>query len=132
MNISKGNPFCRVEYIETQLTSLFKELKDEKYLRECKDVEELDKRLAYYLSEINVIHPFRECNGRTQRMFIEHLAHHLGYSLDFMKISGDDMIEASVRAYGRDYTLMERIITKALTKKSYLSMQSANLSKNIS
>ena len=49
--------------------------------------------------------------------FIEHLAHHLGYSLDFMKISGDDMIEASVRAYGRDYTLMERIITKALTKK---------------
>ena len=51
------------------------------------------------------------------KRFAERLAHYLGYSLDFMEISGDDMLKASARAYGRDYTLTERIITKALTEK---------------
>jgi cell filamentation protein len=40
-------------------------------------------RLAHYLSEINAIHPFREGNGRVQRLFISLLAEHAGYSLDF-------------------------------------------------
>ena len=37
------------------------------------------ERLAYYLSEINVMHPFREGNDRSQRMFIEYLALIAGY-----------------------------------------------------
>lgn len=37
-------------------------------------VNDMPKRLAYYLSEINAIHPFREGNGRAQRAFIEVMA----------------------------------------------------------
>lgn len=33
----------------------------------------MSERLAYYLGEINMIHPFREGNGRTQRIYIEQL-----------------------------------------------------------
>ena len=116
VNIFKGNPFCRAEYIESQLNMLFMQLKEEKYLKDYSGKEEFGKRLAYYLSEINVIHPFREGNGRTQRMFIEHLAYNAGYTLDFMKINSDDMLEASVQAYGRNYDLMEQIIIGALTE----------------
>lgn len=116
VNISKGNQFCRVDYIETQINDLFKKLKDENYLLDCKTIDEIGKRLAYYLGEINVIHPFREGNGRTQRLFIEHLAYHAGYELDFMKISSQDMLEASVKAYACEYDLMEKIIIRALTK----------------
>ncbi len=116
VNISKGSRFCSAEYIEPQINELFEKLKQEDYLRSCKSKEELGKRLAYYLSEINVIHPFREGNGRTQRMFIEHLAYSAGYSLDFMKISSEDMLEASVRAFVCDYGFMEKIITNALEK----------------
>ena len=116
VNISKGNRFCQAEYIEPQITKIFDKLRKEKYLLDCKTKAELGKRLAYYLSEINVIHPFREGNGRTQRIFIEYLAHNAGYSLDFMKITTDDMLEASARAFICDYTLMERIITDALRK----------------
>ncbi len=116
VNISKGNQFCRVDYIETQINDLFKKLKDENYLLDCKTINEIGKRLAYYLGEINVIHPFREGNGRTQRLFIEHLAYHAGYELDFMKISSQDMLEASVKAYACEYDLMEKIIISALTK----------------
>ncbi|WXG54292.1 MAG: Fic family protein [Candidatus Sedimenticola sp. (ex Thyasira tokunagai)] len=31
-------------------------------------------RLAYYYDLTNQLHPFPEGNGRTQRLFIEHLA----------------------------------------------------------
>lgn len=114
VNISKGNQFCRCDYIEEQMNNLLLKLKTENYLV-GNNKEELAKRLAYYLSEINVIHPFREGNGRTQRMFIEYLSHNAGYQLDFNKISKDEMLEASVRAYALDYGLMEKIILKALS-----------------
>lgn len=114
VNISKGNQFCRCDYIEEQMNNLLLKLKTENYLV-GNNKEELAKRLAYYLSEINVIHPFREGNGRTQRMFIEYLSYNAGYQLDFNKISKDEMLEASVRAYALDYGLMEKIILKALS-----------------
>ncbi|MCQ1530517.1 Fic family protein [Lutispora thermophila] len=54
-----------------------------------KDVSkgEMSFRLAYYLSEINVLHPFREGNGRVQRLFIEYLAENAGYSVDFSQVT---------------------------------------------
>ncbi len=116
VNISKGNQFCLAEYIEPQINELFEKLKRENYLKDCADKAGLGKRLAYYLGEINVIHPFREGNGRTQRMFIEYLAYNAGYRLNFMNISSGDMLEASVRAFACDYELMEKIITNALEK----------------
>lgn len=116
VNISKGNQFCRFDYIEPQMNELLDKLKAENYLLRCKTKDEFGKRLAYYLGEINVIHPFREGNGRTQRMFIEYIAHNAGYKLDFMKISRDDMLKASAQAYACEYDLMEQIIIGALSK----------------
>ncbi len=117
VNISKGNEFCRADYIEPQLLALFYSLKKENYLRNCANVLEISKRLSYYLGEINVIHPFREGNGRTQRLFIETLADNAGYILDFSKISEDEMLEASVLSYEQDYSLMDELMLRACTKK---------------
>lgn len=113
VNISKGNQFCRCDYIEEQMNRLLLELKKEKYLIGY-NKENLSKRLAYYLAEINVIHPFREGNGRTQRLFIEYLSYNAGYQLDFNKISKDEMLEASVRSFALDYALMEKLMLNAL------------------
>lgn len=114
VNISKGNQFCRCDYIEEQMNKLLLKLRDEKYLVDY-NKEDLSKRLAYYLGEINVIHPFREGNGRTQRLFIEYLSNNAGLQLDFNKISKNEMLEASVRAFALDYGLMETIILRALS-----------------
>lgn len=114
VNISKGNQFCRCDYIEEQMDRLLLKLKNENYLKDYSQ-KELAKRLAYYLSEINVIHPFREGNGRTQRLFIEYLSNNAGYQLNLNKISKNEMLEASVRAYALDYSLMEEIMLKALS-----------------
>ncbi|WP_222849281.1 Fic family protein [Trebonia kvetii] len=37
------------------------------------------ERLAYYLGEVDAIHPFRDGNGRAQRAFFEQLASDDGY-----------------------------------------------------
>lgn len=115
VNISKGNAFCRSDYIERQLESLLESLRRENYLKDCTSQEEIGRRLPYYISEINVIHPFREGNGRTQRMFIEHLANCRGYYLDFATISSEDMLEASILSYEKDYSLMDELIIGALS-----------------
>lgn len=52
---------------------IFEQLKHENFLKMCSE-EDMPERLAYYLSEINALHSFREGNGRTQRLFIEILA----------------------------------------------------------
>ena len=119
VNISKGNPFCMANVLDIYGAELFDKLKLENYLlntpKEC-----ITGRLAHYLSEINVMHPFREGNGRVQRMFIEYLALIAGYRVDFTDITADEMIEASVRAFDRDETMMCGIfdrITTSITRK---------------
>lgn len=117
VNISKGNQFCLFQYIDEQMIQIFLTLKQENYLTDCKSIDEIGKRLAYYLSEMNAIHPFREGNGRAQRMFLEKLASFNGYRLDFMKISSKEMLDASVKAFHLDYSLMEDLIIRALSKE---------------
>lgn len=106
-------------YIEAEAERIFSELKKENYLIGISKLNICDK-LAYYLGEINVLHPFREGNGRAQRVMIEYLAQAAGYTVDFSNISNIEMIEASVDAFNCDYDKMTRIfgkITKPITKK---------------
>jgi len=116
VNISKGNPFCLFEYIPEQLNNLFNELKNEGYLS-LLNKENIAKRLAYYLGELNAIHPFREGNGRTQRIFITELALKNGYILDLSKVSKHDMLYASIQSFDLNYGPMIKIINESLRKK---------------
>lgn len=45
--------------------------------------------------EINALHPFREGNGRTQRIFMNELAKNAGYKMDLNLIEPQKMILAS-------------------------------------
>jgi len=66
-NISKGEfRFAQWEYVEQELDKLLQQLKRENFL-EGLEKEQLARRLAYYLSEINVLHPFREGNRKNEQ-----------------------------------------------------------------
>lgn len=91
-----------------------RKLEKENYLENL-NIEMLAERLAYYIGEINAIHPFREGNGRTQRMFIECLALKNGFSLDFAKISNEEMLEASVQTFNLEYKLMSKLLLRVLS-----------------
>ena len=56
----------------------FDELIADDLLQMISDPAEYIKRLAYYYSELNMLHPFREGNGRTLRTFISILAMNSG------------------------------------------------------
>ncbi len=113
VNIAKGNQFCLWQNLESYANTIFETLKNENYLKNSDNVPE---RLAYYLSEINVLHPFREGNGRTQRLFIEYLALNAGYKVDFSTVTPEEMIVASAEAFACEYEkindMFERITTK--------------------
>ncbi len=115
VNISKGNMFCNYEFIQSNADKLFEKLRNENYLKDTLE-HEIPIRLAYYLSEINVLHPFREGNGRVQRIFIEYLAESIGYRVDFSDVSENDMIEASATSFLCDYMKMNEIFLKNTIK----------------
>ncbi len=97
-NIAKDNfSFADYQYIDTEIVKLFDKLKDENYL-EGLDKESLSKRLAYYWAELNVLHPFREGNGRTTREFLRQLALKNGYSLDLQNVNTNELLDASIKS----------------------------------
>lgn len=81
-DISKEVLFARHDYIISEGRKLFFNLKSEKYLANL-SLDKFCERLAYYKSEINMLHPFREGNGRAIREFIRLLAAYNGYELKF-------------------------------------------------
>ena len=89
---------------------------------------EIAKKLSYYISELNAIHPFREGNGRVQRVFIEYLAQVAGYHADFSDVTAQEMIEASVDSFLIHYEKMEALfekITTPISQKEQLAFQKA-------
>ena len=49
-----------VQFIESQFDDLYRKLKKKNFLADITNKKEMSERLAYYLGEINMIHPIRE------------------------------------------------------------------------
>ena len=114
-NIAKDNfRFAEFEYIESELNHLLDNLKKENYL-EGLDKETLAKRLAYYWAELNVLHPFREGNGRTTREFLRQLALKNGYMLDLQNVDTNSLLNASIKSVYNENELAE-LLFKILDK----------------
>lgn len=94
--ISKGKSlFCSAEFIQPYSDALFKELKNENYLQGLERSLFIE-RIAYYMAEINALHPFREGNGRTQRIFINQLARQAGWELNLKNTDPEKLCDAYI------------------------------------
>jgi cell filamentation protein len=116
VNISRSGqfPFAFAEHISPSLDKLFRDLAKECYLHGMSP-SDLCTRAAYYLGEINAIHPFREGNGRTQREFVRQLALRSGYALDWSRVSREQINEASRQSFQRGVNAgLERVLQAAL------------------
>ena len=112
VNISKGNQFCLSQNLESYADTVFQTLKNENYLKDCNNIAE---RLAYYLSEINVLHPFREGNGRSMRIWLDLIFKaELQKVVDWSKIDKEDYLLAMERSPIRDIEI-KYILKNALT-----------------
>ena len=114
IDISKGQTgFCNYRYIEKEANIIFAKLEKENYLQGLSFVLFIEK-LAEYYCDINVLHPFREGNGRTQRLLFEHIVINCGYDINFETIESNEWLDANIYGYHCDYTMMERIIKKCV------------------
>jgi cell filamentation protein len=94
VTIAKGAVFCLPQYIDSSAAVIFGELHGEDCLRGlCRDA--FVRRLAYYLGEVNALHPFREGNGRAQRAFFGQLARDAGFTLAWQHLDPVRNVDAS-------------------------------------
>ncbi|MFA9487742.1 MULTISPECIES: Fic/DOC family protein [unclassified Mannheimia] len=114
IGITKGKTvFAAPNRIQPEFHKLHQKLISEEF--EKYDKATFAKKLAYYLGEINILHPFREGNGRSQREFIIQLALKFNYRLHFQNVTPEEMIDASERSsLYVDNRLFEQIIFERL------------------
>ena len=113
VEIAKGTYFCKTEYITGMLNNLFNELREEMFLKELHG-SKLVCRLAYYMSEINAIHPFREGNGRAQREFIRELALQNDVIIHYESVTAEQMINASIESFNGNYGPIEDLLKNCI------------------
>jgi fido (protein-threonine AMPylation protein) len=70
------------QFVPAEMKRIFRELASEDYLRGL-EIERFAQRLAYFYSELDSTHPFREGNSRSLRQFAADLALSAGYELDW-------------------------------------------------
>ncbi len=110
VRISKrGNAFCFPEYINSQASQLFADLKAARYF-EGLPAKDFAERAAHFLAELNAIHVFREGNGRTQLTFFAMLADHVGHTLDLERLNPDAMLQAMITSFDGDESELAAVI----------------------
>lgn len=80
------------------------------------DDDDFVSELSRYFNDLNYIHPFREGNGRTQRVFWSMVAAEGGRRIDWPSISGCELDRASELARTQDDTsLLEKLFTSSVS-----------------
>jgi len=112
--LSKGNSiFCRGSYIAENAKIIFENIIKENNLLGLSKSEFI-KRMAYYMGEINALHPFREGNGRTAREFFRQLSLNAKYTLDFSKTEKKELLTADIEAFNGKYDKLINILEKII------------------
>ena len=99
----KHREYCQPEYIIPQAEKLFDNLRQSRYLMGIDDVDDFVNELAYYMGEVEALHPFMDGNGRTTRLFFDSMARSAGYIIGWGSSDPDHFLEANVAALDGDY-----------------------------
>ena len=93
-NITKENfRFSEYEYIEENIERIFKSIN----IDEMKKMpfQKFVETISYIMTELNVLHPFREGNGRTIRELVREICFDCGCAIDWYEINHDDILKAA-------------------------------------
>ena len=106
VNISKGNfRFASVMYLEAALENIDK-----------MPQSDFDEIIEKYV-EMNVAHPFREGNGRSMRIWLDHiLKTEIGVVVDWSKVDKEDYLLAMERSPIKDIEI-KYLLKNALTNE---------------
>lgn len=112
-DIAKGpTRFVTYSQIKEKLQRLLGQLQQEKWLENV-PFEAFVARSAYYMAELNYIHPFREGNGRTIREFMRLLFLHNGYVVQWDAVDVEALLNAMIDSV-YDTAHLEQILKQCL------------------
>ena len=115
-NITKDDfLFSSFEYIEDNVKEVMKKVN----LAELRklDKDQLIIKISNIMTDLNVLHPFREGNGRTIREFARELFEELGYELNLYLVDKDTILTASKKAI-TDESLQIELLKKCVSLKN--------------
>jgi len=116
VDISKGSTrFCTVDRIAPESAKIFTAMTRLQWF-DGMDRKDLVRHAAESFGDFNVIHPFREGNGRVQRIVFEQLIIHAGYEISWVDVEPDDWVDANVAAYQGDYSALATIFDACIGK----------------
>ena len=105
--------FTLPHLLEHEAQRIFDSLHRSNLLRRIQPIE-FARKAARLLAEINALHPFREGNGRTQRLFVDALANQAGHQLHFDVVSRERMVRASIEANRGNFGMMTRLFEEII------------------
>jgi cell filamentation protein len=113
---AKRTEFCRPEYINSSASEIFGKLRKDHFLRGL-DRESFINDLAYYMGEVEALHPFRNGNAITARLFFWDLVFIAGYRIEWLNIDPDRLLEADICAIDGDYQPLIDVLEDVVYKK---------------
>ena len=93
----KGTRFTEPESIEYLADKIFTSLQKEKCYIGYDDEQYIDAIVDLYY-KTNMLHPFREGNGRTQRVFLTQVIRFSGHDINFSNIDTDELMIATIQS----------------------------------
>lgn len=116
IDISKGEMlFAPVKYIASSLEELDHIIQNNTPTS-SDSLTVLAEKLALIHNEFNVVHPFRDGNGRTIRLFLDLLVHTLGFE-PINYGNREKYLEACIAGATMDNNSMQKIIEVGLIKR---------------
>ncbi|MFJ7730280.1 Fic family protein [Lysinibacillus sp. NPDC097231] len=85
----------KFQFINSYADELFYQLNNEPAWT---TINQTASRLAYYKSELNMLHPFREGNGRTIRIFVQAYAQSKGVNWNFTNVDKETYLNAMIQS----------------------------------
>ena len=109
----KGTVFYPARELERIGELQFRHLREADYLCGLKR-RAFAKALAALYHDLNMLHPFREGNGRTERLFLTLLVRNAGYEISFAGCDRDLLTIAAIRSAQGDMTLLQDTLDSML------------------
>lgn len=109
INISKkGTVFCDHNELERLGRLRFERLRARDFFRDM-EYDEFVSEVSELYHELNMLHPFREGNGRTLRLFVTLLVRNAEYDIDFALCDPDMLAIATIKAAQGDISLLKAV-----------------------
>lgn len=103
-----GVAHCRAEFIPTELDRVFASIATRSLTTRSR-IPSIELACEHW-SELTLIHPFRDGNSRSQRIFIDQLLGHQGWAINWSDVDADAVHAARhMGLYGRYDYLIEQI-----------------------